>query len=233
MCLGGCSASLQVWFPGFSSLHRAPCPSAGKLLLCGCASPKPLAARARSPVLPLGLCSFHPELVFRVIFSDVPPSLLLLLTCLGEEPPGSCSLPRPARACLSPVLPSPEPGAASRAHQDRAEPGQQLGAGQHVQGGGQKLPEQELPQQRFPCQTQQVSVSPVLCLGCRGGQGMGDPLLLGHPLMPSLCAAAGGWGLLGADTKMCCLDVVLVFGGRCVPSRSVLQPLGCAQSCDL
>lgn len=32
-------------------------------------------------MLPLGLCSFHPKLVFRVIFSDVPPSLLLL-TCV-------------------------------------------------------------------------------------------------------------------------------------------------------
>lgn len=74
------SKSCSQPFPPCSAL----CPSAGKLLLgCGCESPNVLRARARSPVLPLGRCSFHPELVFRVIFSDVPPSLpLLLLTCV-------------------------------------------------------------------------------------------------------------------------------------------------------
>lgn len=156
--------SLQVSFPAFPPCTELSVPLLGSC--CGCASPNPLRARARSPVLPLGLCSFHPELVFRVIFSDVPPSLLLLLTCVGEEPPGAALYLAPTEPARVLSFHPQSPEQRARAHQDRAEPGQQLGPGQHVQGGGQKLPEQKLPQQRFPCQTQQVSVSPVLCVCC-------------------------------------------------------------------
>lgn len=71
----------------------------------------------------------------------------------GEEPPRNCSLacrqPSLAESCHSiPTDQSREPAPTTTLQT----PGDQLGSRQHVQGGGQRLLEQQFPQQRFPCQ---------------------------------------------------------------------------------
>lgn len=113
-------------------------------------------AGARSPILPLELSSSphpshppHPNWFFESFFHAAP------------SPRGGASRSRSWALPPSPESPRPIPAARSTAAPTA--PASRPQPLQHVQGGGQRLPEQKRPRQRFSSQTQQVSAVLFVC----------------------------------------------------------------------
>lgn len=138
---------------------RALCPSPGSCCAAGAMSAETSQGEV-SPFSLWGSALSTPNWFFESIFFFSSLHLHSCSPALGEEPPRKGSLglpPAPAQPRLSiPTEPSRTPAPAAPPPPPRDQPGPR----RHVQGGGQRLPEQKFPQQRFPRQAEQVSAAP-------------------------------------------------------------------------
>lgn len=145
--------SLKVMFADFSPLQRLSAPLLGNCCTVVALCAKTLSKPGRG--LPFSLWSSAlstPNWFFESFFHMCLHLCCCCSPAFGEEPPrNSLARRRPSltESCHSILTDRSREPAPTTTLQT---PGDQLGPHQHVQGGGQRLPKQKFPQQRFSCQ---------------------------------------------------------------------------------
>lgn len=140
---------------------RALCPSSGSCCAAKAVSAETLCEPGRGlPILPLGLCSFHPKLVFRVDFFFSSLHLRSCSPALGEEPPRKGSFRAAAFPCSALALHprrAQQDASACRAAAASARP---AGTSPTCSRGWAKAPRAEVPPAEVPLPSRASKCSP-------------------------------------------------------------------------